>query len=140
MAALERFEELEAWQLGRELTRRVYAATEEGGIVRDYHLRNELRRAAVSIPAHIAEGFESNEVTEFAQQLHTAKGTLGELRSYLYSAFDQGYMESKELNELQALATKVGQALSGLLQYLKEMPSGRPRHSVHEPPPARFSS
>jgi hypothetical protein len=65
VAAIERFEDIAAWQGARSLVKAVYHATEQGAFARDYALRDQMRRAAVSIMSNIAEGFERNSDKEF---------------------------------------------------------------------------
>ena len=91
MATFERFEDIEAWQKARELTREIYRVSRQGEFARDFDLRSQIRRAAVSIMSNIAEGFERDGVKEFSQFLSTSTGSAGEVASDLYVALDQGY-------------------------------------------------
>ncbi|WP_412070483.1 four helix bundle protein [Rubrivirga sp. IMCC43871] len=75
MSTFQRFEDIEAWQLGRELTQRVYASSREGAFARDFALRDQIRRAAISITSNIAEGFERHTRTEFCRFLDIAKAS-----------------------------------------------------------------
>ena len=93
MASFKTFEEIDACQKSRELTKQVYRITAEGSFARDYGLKDQIRRAAVSIMSNIAEGFERSGTGEFTQFLATAKGSAGEVRSQLYVALDQGYLQ-----------------------------------------------
>jgi four helix bundle protein len=81
MTTIRRFEEIEAWQTARELTRSIYALSEDGAFSRDFGLRGQIRRAAVSIMSNIAEGFESRTEVLFIELLGRAKGSSGELRA-----------------------------------------------------------
>jgi four helix bundle protein len=101
-----RFEELVAWQKARSLTSQIYRATETGTISRDFGLKDQLRRAAVSIMANIAEGFERGKPTEFHQFLSIAKGSCGELRSHLYVAVDAGYLDKLSFREFNYRSKK----------------------------------
>src|SRR3990172_8363764 len=92
MATIQSFEEIEAWQKARELTRAVYACSGQGAFSRDFGLRDQIRRAAVSIMSNIAEGFERGGSAEFVQFLAIAKGSASEVEAQLYVAFDQGYI------------------------------------------------
>ncbi len=89
MATFKKFEDIEAWQRSRALTREVYSVTAEGTFAKDYGLKDQIRRASVSIMSNIAEGFERSGSKEFAQFLATAKGSAGEV---LYVALDQRYI------------------------------------------------
>jgi four helix bundle protein len=98
MATFKRFEEIGAWQKSRELTREIYKITAAGRFGRDYGLRDQIRRASVSIMSNIAEGFERSGSGEFGQFLSTAKGSAGEVRSQLYVALDQEYLPQCDRN------------------------------------------
>jgi hypothetical protein len=74
MATFKTFEEITVWQKSRELTKLIYDATTRGNFARDYALRDQIRRASVSIMSNIAEGFERSGTAEFNQFLATAKG------------------------------------------------------------------
>lgn len=89
---MERFEDIVVWQRARELVQTVYWSTEE---CRDYDYRSQLRRAALSVMANIAEGFESSSGVEFRRYLGMAKASNGEVRSLCYAGQDLGYLESE---------------------------------------------
>ena len=91
MATITRFEDIKAWQEARKMVVSVYALTYKGELAKDYALRDQMRRAAISVPSNIAEGFERGGNKEFCQFLSHAKGSSGELRSQLYNALDLGY-------------------------------------------------
>ena len=83
---IKRFEQIEAWRKTRQLTASIYKVTSAGAFARDYGLRDQIRRAAVSSMSNIAEGFERDGNKEFIQFLSVAKGSTGEVRSQLYVA------------------------------------------------------
>lgn len=120
MATIERFEDVVAWQRGRELTNAVYAVSGRGRFARDYDLRSQIRRACISITSNIAEGFDRGGRAEFIQFLSTAKGSAGEVRSQLYVARDQGYLTQDEFNHLASAADDVGRLIGGFMQYLQQ--------------------
>ena len=109
-----RFEDLVAWQKARVLTAAVYRATESGAFARDFGLRDQIRRAAVSIMANIAEGYERGKPSEFHQFLSVAKGSCAELRAHLYVALDAGYLDSNAFDALLKQAVEVGRIVGGL--------------------------
>src|ERR1051325_2590934 len=111
---IERFEELIAWQKARFLTAQIYKVTGEGDFAKDFGLKNQIQRAAVSIMSNIAEGFERARPAEFHQFLSMAKASCAELRSQLYVAFDVGYLFEEEFNELMTLAQEVSRIIGGL--------------------------
>jgi four helix bundle protein len=86
MSNVQRFEDLIAWQKARELTKQVYSHTENGPFSKDFGLRDQIRRASVSIMSNIAEGFERGGPSEFHQYLVIAKASSAEVRSQLYVA------------------------------------------------------
>src|SRR6266705_6876725 len=100
---IERFEDFIAWQKARKLTSNVYNVTQIGKFASDYGLKDQMRRAAVSIMANIAEGFERGRPSEFHQFLSVAKGSCAEVRSQLYVALDAGYLN---LPTFEALMTQ----------------------------------
>ena len=119
MGTITRFEEIEAWQVARELTRRIYAITGEGAFSRDFGLRDQMRRASVSIMSNIAEGFERGGDKEFGQFLAQAKGSAAEVRAQLYAALDQAYLDKATFDRLTDMATGINRMLSGLMKYLR---------------------
>ena len=118
MAAIKRFEDIAAWQEARFLVKAVYHATERGAFARDYALRDQVRRAAVSIMSNIAEGFERNSDKEFRHFLYVAKASAGEVRSLLYIAHDLAYIEEAAYQQLAEQFTRLGRQLAGFIKYL----------------------
>ena len=104
MSTIKRFEEIVAWQEARKLAKMVYAVTREGAFAKDYGLRDQIQRAAVSVGSNIAEGFERSGNKEFAKFLWIAKGSSGEVISQLYTALDIGYISDAQLEELATQA------------------------------------
>src|SRR6267142_2803435 len=96
MASFKSFEEIEAWKKSRELTKQIYKLTGVGAFAKDFGLKDQIRRACVSIMSNIAEGFERSGTGEFTQFLAMAKGSAGEVRSQLYVALDQRYLSEGE--------------------------------------------
>jgi four helix bundle protein len=94
--------------------------TSVGEFVRDFGLRDQVRRAAVSIPSNIAEGFERGGDKEFRQFLAHAKGSTGELKTHLYIALDVGFIDHEQFNPLYAQASEIGRILGGLMRYLSQ--------------------
>ena len=119
MASIKRFEEIKAWQKARELVNAVYAVTQEGAFARDFGLRDQIQRAAVSVMSNIAEGFERSGNQEFTQFLYVAKGSCGEMRSQLYVAVDQGYIAEKEAEQLLLSLKRLSSMIGSLINYLK---------------------
>lgn len=119
MSTIQSIEEIEAWQKARKLVREIYRISDHGPFSKDYGLRDQIRRASVSTMSNIAEGFERDGTGEFIQFLSMAKGSAGEVKSQLYVAFDQDYLDKEALQQLYALVTEVGRMIGGLMKYLR---------------------
>ena len=119
MATVEKFEALEVWQKARALANEIYRISSAGRFSKDFVLRDQIRRAAISISSNIAEGFERGGNQEFLQFLSIAKGSAGEVRSHLQLALDQGYFDKAMFDRLRDSAVDVSGKLGGLISYLK---------------------
>lgn len=119
MSTFRGFEEIGAWQKARELTKKIYDVTSTGTFSRDFGLRDQIRRAAVSVMSNIAEGFERGGTKEFIQFLSIAKGSSAEARSQLYVALDQNYITEEQFQELAGISKEISRMISGLMQYLR---------------------
>ena len=119
MATFTRFEDIEAWKTGRVLTKQIYAASREHAFSHDFALRDQIRRAAISITSNIAEGFERQTTRAFIRFLFIAKGSSGEVRSQLYCALDEEYLTQQTFDELFEMASSISRQLAGLISYLK---------------------
>ena len=119
MAKIKRFEDIEAWQKARELSKIIYAITHEGTFARDFGLCDQIRRAAVSILSNIAEGFDRGGRREFVQFLFIAKASVAEVQSQLYVALDARYLTQKRFQEVYDLANDCACLIGGLIRYLK---------------------
>lgn len=120
MATIERFEEIEGWQKGRELVRTIYACSGAGAFARDFALRDQIRRASISVISNIAEGFDRGGAAEFSQFLSVAKGSAGEVEAQLYVALDQGYISREQFEKIKALTFSTKNLISGFMKYLKQ--------------------
>ena len=121
---IERFEDFVAWQKARRLTADIYRVTGNGKFSTDFGLREQIRRAAVSIMSNGAEGFERGAPSEFHRFLTIAKGSCAEVRSQLYVALDAGYLAPEAFEQLHAQATEVGKILGGLRVSVQERRDG----------------
>jgi four helix bundle protein len=113
------FEEIDAWKKARELTRSVHDATAKGAFARDHGLRDQIRRASVSIMSNVAEGHGREGTKEFLQFLSTAFGSANEVCSQLCVAHDQGYIDDRQFRQLTALAKESANLAGGLARYLR---------------------
>ena len=120
MKKINKFEDIESWKSARKLTNEIYKATSIGEFVRDFGLKDQIRRASVSILSNIAEGFERGNDKEFANFLAIAKASTGEVRAQLYVALDQGYLPASTFEQLSKLAIEIGELLSGFMRYLSQ--------------------
>ena len=100
------------------LTNTIYEATSVGSFTRDFGLKDQIRRASISILSNIAEGFERGGDKEFLQFLAVAKGSCGEVRAQLYIAMDQGYLSKDLFEKLFNDANEICRLISGLMKYL----------------------
>jgi four helix bundle protein len=99
MATVERFEDLQVWQRAKALANLIYDFSSSGEFARDFGLRDQMRRAAISVMSNIAEGFESRTQVMFIEYLGRAKASAGELRAQLYLALDQKYILQNSLSK-----------------------------------------
>jgi four helix bundle protein len=120
MPTFRRFEDIEAWQKARELTKVVYQLSGGGHFAKDFGLRDQIRRASVSIMANIAEGFERDGTGEFIQFLAIAKGSAGEVLSQVYVALDQGFVRQSDLDSLADKISRVSRMIAALMIYLRK--------------------
>ena len=120
MVTVDRFEELKVWQAARDVANAVYKSSSNGAFARDYALRDQIRRAAISIPSNIAEGFSRRSNKEFIQFLFIAKGSAAEVQSQLYTALDQGYISQGEFDNIYGQIEVVAKQISRFITYLKE--------------------
>jgi four helix bundle protein len=120
MATIRTFAELDAWNAARELTKVVYSATRNTAFAKDFGLRDQIRRAVVSIMANIAEGFGRSGSGEFIQFLAIAKGSACEVNSHIYVALDQGYISQSEFDRVNELAGRTINLIGGLMKYLQQ--------------------
>lgn len=120
MARIEQFEDIEAWKKARELAQAIYKVTAVGEFARDFGLRDQIRRAVVSVMSNIAEGFERGGDKEFRQFLSLAKGSAGEVKAQLYVALDARFLSQEQFEQLYSLATETGRLIGGFMRYLTD--------------------
>jgi four helix bundle protein len=116
---IESFEDLIVWQKGIALVKQVYTLTNEGEFKRDFGLRDQIRRAAVSIPTNIAEGFERASRKEYLLFLNIAKGSAGEVRSLLRVSLEVGYLDQATYTQLRDSVLTLSRSLSNQIRSLK---------------------
>lgn len=119
MSTFKKFEEIQAWQKAREITKKVYLMSNTGEFARDFSLRDQMKRASVSIMANIAEGHGRRTRTEFANFLNIARGSAIELQSHLYVALDLTYISEADFRETYGQLDEVSKMTVSLAQYLR---------------------
>lgn len=131
--AIEKFEDIKAWQAGRKLTKAVYQMSSAGQFSRDYGLRDQIQRASVSVMANIVhpvkyirwttsrgKGYDSLSNKEFMRFLGYALRSATEVQSHLYVALDQDYASQDQFNAIYQQAIEVKSLLHGFLRYLRK--------------------
>jgi len=117
---IEQFEDIEAWQLARELTQKVYRLTKKPEFAKDYGLKRQIQDAAGSSMHNIAEGFDSETNAEFIRFLRYAKRSCTEVQSELYVALDEEYISLNDFKDVYEQATRTRAAVRGFINYLKK--------------------
>ena len=118
---LSKFEDLDCWKEGRQLTRQIYEAIGQNLTWRkDHRLCGQIQGAAGSVMANIAEGFVRHSDKEFVQYLFIAMSSAAEVQSHLYVAVDQGYLSKETFDSIYAQAGKTSRIISGLIKYLRK--------------------
>jgi four helix bundle protein len=119
MGSFKRFEDIQAWQKARELVNRVYELLTDSKFAKEFVLRDQITRAAISSMTNIAEGFSRSTKRDFAHFLDIASASSSEVRSLLYVIKDRHFISDITFNELYSLAHQVGAMCHGLRQYLR---------------------
>ncbi len=130
---IERFEDIEAWQLARELTRKVYGLTKKTAFARDLGLKRQIQDAAGSSMHNIAEGFDSETNPEFVRFLRYAKRSCTEVQSELYMALDQHYITKTEFQDVYDHAGRTRSVIRGFINYLAVYGQGQRKKGNPEP-------
>ncbi len=112
------FETTEAWKAARMLTNFVYDLARRDALARDFGLRDQIQRAAVSVMNNVAEGWESIHPLEKRQAYNHARRSCGEVRSMGYVLLDNQFISAPEHTRLAALCVQSGKLLSGLIRSL----------------------
>ena len=118
MGKINRFEDIQAWQKARELNKKIYDITRNSHISKDFFLRDQIRRASVSIMSNVAEGYGRKSKKEFANFLNMAHGSAAEVQSHFYIALDLGYISQQEFDELYEKTDEVSKMIQSFMNYL----------------------
>lgn len=122
MATINRYEEIAGWQKARELTNFIYTLTQRDAFARDYDLKEQIRKAAVSVMSNIAEGFGRESNQNFMRFLSISKASANEVQSQLYVAFDQKYITADQFQQGYQLCDETIRTIGGFIAYLKKSP------------------
>lgn len=125
MPKVDRFEDLEVWKNARKLANTIYRLTRKSLLSRDFGLRDQMQRSAVSVLSNVAEGFESQTQNMFAEYLGRSKASAGELRAQLYLSLDLEYVTQDEFTQALELVTLCSKQLARFIQYLHSNPNSR---------------
>ncbi len=119
MATIKNFEELEVWKIAMELCTEVYNLTNKELFSKDFALKDQIRRSAISIPSNISEGYERDGINQFLYFLAISKGSCGELRTQLRIASNLNYISNIDYNNLNEKCLSTSKQLSGFIKYLR---------------------
>jgi len=117
MATINRYEEIVGWQKARDLTNLVYNLTRQTEFARDYGLKDQIRRAAISVMSNIAEGFGRESNQDFMRFLSISKASANEVQSQLYIALDQKYITGDQFQQGYQLCDETIRAIGGFIRY-----------------------
>ncbi len=112
------FRKLIVWQKAYKLALEVYRITRKFPKSETYGLGSQIQRASASIPANVAEGYERQHRKEYLQHLFMARGSLGEVETYLCMAKDLGYISAPDYEAIEKLRTETARLLKGLINSL----------------------
>ena len=120
---IERFEDVEGWKKGRELTRAIYRLVGNPEFSKDFGLKDQITRASVSVMNNIAEGFDGGSTAEFVRFLVYAQRSATEVMSCLYVALDNEYIPQSDFESTYARAGETRKIIGGFIKYLKSKQS-----------------
>lgn len=115
---ITKFEDLKIWKLSLKTTKTIYDLTSKGKFAKDFGLRDQLRRAIISVSSNIVEGFEKNNNNEFVRFLRISKGSVGEVRSQLYIALTIGYIPKSEFENINKELIDLSNQIGSFINYL----------------------
>jgi four helix bundle protein len=111
------FEDLVVWKKAKELAVLIYKITSDSKISKDFGLRDQIRRSAVSIPSNIAEGDERETDKEAVRFFYIAKGSLAEMRTQLMIALEVGFLTKDKFLEIDQYCSEIGKMLGGIIKH-----------------------
>jgi four helix bundle protein len=117
MASIKRFEDLKCWQEARELVKQIYRLTKNQGFNKDFELKNQITRIAVSVMANSAEGFHRNSSKDFIKFLDYSRSSIAETTSHGYVALDQHDITEKEMDQIKQQSDVIWKKVNKLISY-----------------------
>ncbi|MBM4446489.1 MAG: four helix bundle protein [Chloroflexi bacterium] len=132
MTAIERFEDIKAWQKARDVAKQIYNMTCRENFAKDYSLKDQIRRASVSIMSNIAEGYARQTDKEFIQFLHVALGSVAEVQSQLYIAKDLDYISNGQFKQIHELSSETAKLINGFIKYLRQSAVNSQKSTVNK--------
>lgn len=117
---INRFENLNIWKLSLRITKLIYDISANKYIAKDYSLKDQIRRAIVSVSSNIVEGFEKNNNNEFIRYLKISKGSVGEVRNQLYIAKEVNYINQQEFTNINDLLVSLSNQIGSFISYLTQ--------------------
>ncbi len=120
MTLITTFEEMFSWKKARELNKIIYEKTSQPEFQRDFELKNQIRSSSISTMSNIAEGFERDNLKEFRYFMRIAKGSNGEARSQIYTAYDIGYLDEEAYKNCIKLTTDIGNLIGAFIESLNK--------------------
>ena len=133
MATIDRFEDINAWKISRELSKEVFRLNINNQDIKDYPLKDQINRSSGSTMDNIAEGFGRKGNKEFRQFLTIAHGSNDEVKSQLYRAFDREYINEEQFNQLRDWCEDISKMINGLVKYLNKTDYSGTKFKVEEP-------
>ena len=118
MATIQKFEDLEIWQLARALAKNIFLLSQTGQLAKDFSLKDQMNRSSGSIMDNIAEGYGRGSRLEFIQFLSISTGSADELKSQLYRCLDKGYLSKENFDDLYEKTNVVYKQINGFIKYL----------------------
>jgi four helix bundle protein len=126
MSTFKRFEDIQAWQKARILTKKIYLLSSDGEFGKDFDLRRQIRRSCASIMANIAEGQGRRTDKDFANFLNMSLGSVAETKSHIYLALDLGYLTQSQFDETYECLDEIGRMVFALNNHLRERQQPHP--------------
>jgi len=117
---IKKFEDLEIWKLSLKITKEIYDLTAKKDFSKDFNLKDQIRKAIISVSSNIVEGFEKNNNNEFIRFLKIAKGSVGEVRNQLYIALAVGYITKKEFEKINEKLKNLANQIGAFIAYLEK--------------------